>query len=373
VLLDSYGRAYGYDLAVGVQRASVAPRLQGAVDAGSRRVGGGGEALSLAFTVANASRGATNWPVQLQLTRHDAEAAQVLAARVAMKIAPGRQIGFAFRERADGLVAQLQGQDKPAFLIASDAGGDAGFAQSGNASFAVRQQIGPWGLTASAESGEAWLGSLRVADGMLGRQRETKGLHSLSVATDRNFGNLETALGMSWLAEDRTVLGGYFSDAFGAGGADTMFLDASAGWRFAQGWRLGGAVRQGWTRAERNGAIGAGSDFVSRAWSADLVKQGVLSRFDTLGLRVSQPLRVASGGLALTLPVDYDYASLTPTYATRYFSLSPTGRELNGEIAWAGRVLGGDAGASLYYRKDPGHVAQLPDDKGVAVRWSKGF
>ena len=373
VVLDSFGRAYGYDLARGMQPASVAPRLLGAVDAGSRQIGGGGEALSLAFTVADGSRGATAWPAQLRLSRHDAEAAKVLAARVAMKIAPGRQIGFAFRERADGLVAQLQGHAKPAFLIAGDARGDAGFAQVGEASLAYRQQLGPWGLTASAESGEAWLGNLRVADGVLGRQREAKGLASFGIAADRGFGNLETAVGLTWLAEERTVLGGFFHDAFGAGGADTMFLDASAGWRFAEGWRLGGAVRQGWTRAERSGLIGAGSDFVSRAWSADLVKHGVLGRFDSLGLRVSQPLRVESGGLAVTLPVDYDYATLTPTFGVRQFSLSPSGRELNGEVAWAGRLLGGDAAASLFYRTDPGHIASLPDDKGVALRWSKKF
>ena len=33
----------------------------------------------------------------------------------------------------------------------------------------------------------------------------------------------------------------------------------------------------------------------------------------------------------------------------------------------------GDAAASLFLRKDPGHYASLPLDEGVALRWSTGF
>jgi len=29
--------------------------------------------------------------------------------------------------------------------------------------------------------------------------------------------------------------------------------------------------------------------------------------------------------------------------------------------------------AGVFYRRDPGHYAELPDDKGVALRWSTGF
>jgi hypothetical protein len=53
--------------------------------------------------------------------------------------------------------------------------------------------------------------------------------------------------------------------------------------------------------------------------------------------------------------------------------LSPTGRELDAELAWTGRLLMGDAAASLFVRRDPGHYASLPLDKGVALRWSTGF
>jgi hypothetical protein len=90
-------------------------------------------------------------------------------------------------------------------------------------------------------------------------------------------------------------------------------------------------------------------------------------------LRVSQPLRVESGGLNLDLPVAYSYQTLSPTYGVETLNLTPRGRELDAELAWHGRLLMGNAAASLYFRQDPGNFASLPDDKGVALRWSTGF
>ena len=94
---------------------------------------------------------------------------------------------------------------------------------------------------------------------------------------------------------------------------------------------------------------------------------------DSLAFRVSQPLRVESGGLKLDLPVDYSYVTLSPTYGIETLSLAPQGRELDAELAWNGRLFMGDAGASLFLRKDPGHYASLPLDEGFALRWSTGF
>ncbi len=373
VILDKYGRAYGTDLGEGMQRAALAPRLLGVIDERSRHIGGGGGALSMAFSIADSHGVASAKPAQLRLDRQDADAARVLAARIAMKLAPDKQVGFTFRESAGGLVAQLQGQERPAFLIAEEAGGTPGFVAQGDAAFAYRQQFGPWGLTASAERGEAWLGARRIVDGVLGRQREKRGLSNFGLSADRSIGDFEAALGLTWLNEDSTILGAFFHDSFGAGGARTVFADANVGWRPADDWRIGGGLRRGWTRAGRTGLIGPGSDFSSFAWSADLTRQSFLSRSDSLAFRIAQPLRVDGGQLALNLPIGYDYATLAPTYGVRTIELTPTGREIDAEIAWAGRLFNGSAAASLYYRKDPGHIASYPDEKGVVVKWSTAF
>jgi hypothetical protein len=74
-----------------------------------------------------------------------------------------------------------------------------------------------------------------------------------------------------------------------------------------------------------------------------------------------------------SLPVDYSYVTLQPTYGLVPLSLVPRGREVNAELLWRAPMLTGSAMVSLFYRKDPGHYADLRDDKGMAVSWSKQF
>jgi hypothetical protein len=207
---------------------------------------------------------------------------------------------------------------------------------------------------------------------MRGRRLEGD-VAGFGVALDRRFGAVELTLAGSAMEEQRTLLGGRFHEAFGLAGARTLFADARAGWDFAPGWRLGGALRQGWTSAHDGGLVAPGSKLVSRAWSFDLERRGVFAGSDALGIRVAQPLRVEHGTLNLVLPVGYDYETLLADYGVRSLSLTPQGRELLGEIAWRGRLLSGDASASVFYRRDPGHYETLSADKGVAVRWARKF
>jgi hypothetical protein len=374
VVLDEYARAFGVELAGTLGAARPREPLHGSVGVQRRSVSGGNEAMSVAFSID--ARGKAGEPPrirQLTLSHEDAEAAKVLAGRVAARLSPNTQVGFAFAQTADGLVAQLQGHAQPAFMIASDAGGDFGLHRTTDASFALRHQVGPWGLTFSADSGDALTASVMRRAAEMRGQRDRAAVRDFGIALDRRFGPLDASLGLTWMQEDETLLGAKFHDAFGLRGADTLFADARAGWSFAADWRLGGALRQGWTRARDAGMVAAGSQLVSRAWSLDLTRANVLGRGDSLGFRLSQPMRVESGGLNLSLPVDYSYETLAPVYGIRSLSLSPQGRELTGELAWRGLLWNGAASASLFYRKDPGHFASLPDDRGVAVSWSKAF
>jgi hypothetical protein len=169
------------------------------------------------------------------------------------------------------------------------------------------------------------------------------------------------------------VLGARFSDTLGGGGATTLFAQGDLGWQFAPRWRLGGAGQVGWTRANGNALLGQGSNLLSSAWSVDLMRQGVFNASDSLGLRVAQPLRVESGGVSLRLPVDYSYATSSATFADQRLSLAPQGREIVGELAWRTALWQGALASSLFVRRQPGHYAALPVDKGVAMRWSRDF
>ncbi|MET0180289.1 MAG: S8 family peptidase, partial [Novosphingobium sp.] len=367
VILDGYARAYAVEFARALHSAPVAPRLAQALAGQARHMAAGSDRLALAFTV-DGRGGGERWIAPLRLGREDAQTAKVLAATVTARLAPGRQLGFAFRRGADGLVAQLQGARSPAFLLAGAPGEDLGFVGAERTALAVRQQLGGLGLTVSAETGTALTAPLRFAESLRSR-REQERMQRFGIALDRRAGAVEAGLGVSWLREDRTVLGARFHDALGRGGADSVFVDARAGWSLAPDLRLGAAVRGGLTMPKAGGAIASGR-LLSSAFAIDLEKVGVLAGGDALALRLSQPLRVERGAVRLTLPVDYDYATLTPTYADRALPLTPRGRELIGELAWRGALWGGDAAASLFYRKDPGHFADIADDKGVAIRWS---
>jgi len=94
---------------------------------------------------------------------------------------------------------------------------------------------------------------------------------------------------------------------------------------------------------------------------------------DHLALRVAQPLRVRSGGLGFDLPVGWDYERLAATRGVRRLSLAPRGREVAGELAWRGELWGGSASASLFWRKEPGHMAGARDDRGLAIGWKTGL
>lgn len=368
IVLDEYGRAFRADLGTSLRGAEVVPRLNRALGTGSRNVSFGSELTSVAFSIDERGELGT-----LRLRPDEAETARVLAARVTTQLAPDLRLGFAFAESADGLVAQLQGQAQPAFLIAPDASGDAGALRFSDVSFALRKEVGPWGLTFSAEQGKTVsAAAIRHQAEMLGRRLE-EDVAAYGLSVDRRLGPADATLGLTWMDEERTLLGARFHDAFSLQGAQTLFLDAQLGWSLAPGWRLGAAFRQGWTSARESGLVAGGSQLTSRAWSFDIERRGLFSDRDSLALRLAQPLRVEHGALRLTLPTGYSYDTLLAEYDVRALALTPQGRELLAEIAWRGPLLSGEGAASLFYRREPGHYEAMPDDKGMALRWAKRF
>ncbi|GAD50651.1 peptidase S8 family protein [Caenibius tardaugens NBRC 16725] len=374
VVLDKYNRAYGFDMGHNLRSASIVPKLRNALASEQRVLAGASDKATFAFTVDATNSGNIQiWPDAMRLTQEDAEKARVLAARVALRLSPNTQVGFGFSDTANGLVAQLQGADRPAFFVAQDAASEEGFMADDRVSLALRRQIGGWGLTAGAESARVVSGAPLRFDTALRDSRSRDGMTRFGIALDRDWGPVDMAFGLSWMNENRTVLGARFNDAFGGKGADSVVLDGRLGWDFAPSWRFGAAWREGWTMARSAGLIADGSQLRSRAWSFDVSKRQVFGQSDSIALRIAQPLRVESGRLRLDLPVAYDYATGTTTFGTRSLNLAPDGREVMGELAWNGRLFSGFATASVFYRRDPGHYAQVPDDKGIALRWSKGF
>jgi hypothetical protein len=374
IVLDGYQRAYSVDLAQGLRGAAVQPRLAPALAAQTRNLSTGAGNVAMAFTVdAHDRTRRLAAPEPLRLSPSEAEASRVLAARMIADLAPGTSVALGFAQGSDGLVAQLQGASRPAFMIARAPGEDPGFARSGETSFALRKALGPWGISFGLETGSAFSGA-PVEFAASGSARWLRApTQRMTLAFDRRFGDANATLGFGWLREGQTLLGARLHPGLGGSGADSLMIDATAGWSPASDWHLGAAWRGVATRAHANGTVLSASRLYSSAWSVEALRDNALVGGDSLGLRIAQPLRVESGGLTLNLPVEYSYTALTATYASRTLSLSPDGREIDGELVWRGPLWGGAASASLYYRKDPGHYAALPGDKGLALTWLRKF
>ena len=368
-VLDSYQRAYAVDLRGSTRSAPVTLRLGRALlDAGQPvAIARGGMALD--FTTAAVGPGRA-WAGPLRLSHDEATAARVLAGRIVARIAPGMNAGFAFAGDSDGLAAQLRGMSGGSFLIAPGAAADFGFARRDLVASAVRFGRGRAGLTVSADAGRLVSDAPEVG---LRTARGEPRVARFGVTLDRRFGGLGTSLGAHWLAEDRSVLGARLAAAFDPRGADSLFIDAAAAWQPAGNWQLSAAYRRGMTRARPGATLTTGSRLASSAWNVDLVRHGVFTGDDSVALRLAQPLRVDHGGLRMRLPTAWDYATLSATSTVQQVNLAPSGREIDAELGWSGRFGRGSAGATLFWRRDPGHLRAGSDDRGVAARWSLSF
>jgi hypothetical protein len=374
IVTDRYDRAYTLDLSRRTANAAQVQRLRGAVGPGAHTRSAGNGALSLAVTVGEGSRAAgLGWSQPLQLTSEEAHGTRVLASRIVAAIAPDMKVGFALSQSAEGLVAQMQGASGAAFRIAGEAGGDSGFLARSDVAFASRHMVGSWGLTVSAERGRAWLGDWREFGGAASGEAESRPTTRIGLAADRRWGALETGFALSWLQEEETLLGAHFTPALGVAGADSVFIDGRIGYPLGAKWRLGASLRVGSTTPRGSSAIAAGGRIATRGWSLDLTRRSTVLPGDAFGLRVSQPLRVTGGTLDFDLPIAYDYASESAMIGRQSLSLSPAGRELIGELAWSGRMSIGTLAASIYYRREPGHITEAPSDAGALVSLTNAF
>ena len=371
VILDAYGRAYDIDLAHGLN--ATAPRLKltaGLINQG-RSVGFSAGTAELAFSISdNGGGGARVTP--LLLSDGEQRQSQILAGRVSAAISKDTRFSLGIRQPAAGQVAALQGMPGSSFLTATEARLESGFERAADSSFAIRQQLGSFGLTGSAELGDARLFERAGAEFIRsGTRRYPYSVVGLSL--DRQVGPAKLAVGASWIREDETLLGARFADFIGRNGARSVFVDGNGEVRLDRDWSLGASWRQGWTYANGSASLTGDSMLKSNAFSFDIARANAFASGDRLAFRIAQPLRVTSGGLSLNVPVAYDYATLTPTFGVRRFSLAPTGREIASEASWMVPLHGGYFSSNIFWRQEPGHFETAPDDIGIAFRLVMDF
>ena len=371
VIVDSYGRAYDIDLAHGLNATAPRLRLTPALIHQGRSVSAVDGTTQIAFSISD-SGGGTPGILPLALSDGQARQARFLAGRVSAAISKDTRLSLGIRQTAANQVAALQDMTSSAFLTAGEARMEGGFEGQPDNSFALRHQLGAFGLTGSVEHGDARLYEGAGAE-YLRRGTRQYPYATLGLSLDRKIGPARLALGANWMREDETILGARFANFIGRGGARSLFVDGNMEAALGQGWSIGTSWRQGWTYANAGSTLTGQSLLKSNAFSFDVSRASAFATGDRLAFRVAQPLRVTSGGLALNVPVAYDYATLTPTFGIRRFSLAPQGREIASEVSWILPMSGGYFSSNLFWRQEPGHFESAPDDIGVAFRLQFGF
>ena len=367
VILDGYGRAFGIDLAQTLARGAAPRVFGGALQSNVRAMtlNRGGTAVSV--TLVPVRGGVDMRTTRLGIT--DARAARAIAGSVVQRLGARLSFGIGVAQGTTALTAQLDGRRDPAFLVAADRGLGVEVAPLG--AVALRHRFGRLGVTAAASSSDLYVG--RETAWIGARPWTRHRVDQATVTLDREAGPLALRLAGSRLAEHDTLLGAQFGSALGSPRATSWFAEGNARFSAGDGWTVGGSWRQGWTTARLRSEFRAGGAVRTSAWSADIGKDGLFGP-DSIGLRIAQPLRVSAGGVDLRLPTLYDYATLSvATWTTQRLNLAPDGRELDLEVRYARRLGPGDLSTNLFWRRDPGNVAALPDDRGVALRYAMGF
>lgn len=350
IILDGYSRAFVIDLARTLHKAEASSPLSRSIGTGVRTSAASVGRFGLAMTLADRKDGA---PDTLRSPR-------LVAAEVIAQLDRRTSSALGFGHSAKAMQRRLSGAESGTFMVARDVAGEPGFAVKPDTSLALRRNAGSLGFTISSEKG-------RVSNEVRTRAADSPYRWS-SVSIDTGSMNSRLSVSLSRLEEKRTLLGGRMGSALGGGGSSSLFVDVEASRRLGSGFAASLTARRGWT----NFATGK---FTTDAYAAELSKDGLLNGSDRLALRLSQPLRISSGGFGMMLPTAYDYATETATSSWTSYSLSPSGREIDAEASY-GRSIGsgsGWLGGHLFVRHQPGHVAARANDYGAAVRLSLGF
>ena len=351
VVLDEFKRAFDFNLAATLRGQAEPGPLAQSIVAGQRTSFSAIGPVGIAVTVDGL--GLNNGSVrQLSLSDDQNAAARVIAATAITSLGAHSSLALGFRTGSAGLRQQLAPGYSNSFLLMRETSVQEGFVADDRQSIAYQHRLGSTQLTIASERGA-------VRTLAYDRQRPT--YSSVGVTVERPFLSGHLTATISRIGESQTVLGGSFESFFGESGSETFSADTKFDQPLGAGWSFSAAYRQGWTKF-------SSGYFTTSASSVEVTKAGIFGARDKLAVRLSQPLRIEHGGLALIVPIKWDYATRSSIDSMRRLSLSPSGREIAFEAGYLTAVRGGWFSFHAYGRKDPGHIRKSGPDLGVAVR-----
>lgn len=370
VALDSLGRAYR----IGLQStfSMAAPRtVLGTQLSGFRRtlaLQRDGMTASLQFA---ASPFGLRGVRDIEGLRADAAATRALSGSLVMRIDSSKTAAFAFGQGLGALDGRSGVQEGGgAYLAAQRPSDSMGFENSPKMAFVSRYApVSGVNLSAGMETGR--VDRFDAPEAV--NHAPADGYSRFEVGAGWRHPGIALQLRASAVREQHTLLGARFAPMFGFDGARSLFADAEFAVAPLTHWSLSGAVRHGWTHANGNPVLGAQARLASTAWSVDVARVSFLTPSDRLSIRISQPLRVTSGGLRLSLPGTYDWTTGAVGWSEQHIALSPGGRQMDGEVSYAAPLGNGWMMLNTYVRHDPGNIAFARDDVGGALRFTLGY
>ncbi|MGI9506830.1 MAG: S8 family peptidase [Geminicoccaceae bacterium] len=187
----------------------------------------------------------------------------------------------------------------------------------------------------------------------------------------------EVGMSVAFTGEEEGFLGSEIGGAF-ADKAETasQFLTLSGTLPLSATIDLLGSATVGRSDLSnvKGGILDEVDNVVTSAFMFGVAKNGIVDDKDSLGLMLSQPLRVESGGAATFLvPTSVNADGSIETTRERS-SLAPSGRETNLQLAYS-RKLADNMGVTTYalMRNQPGHNKDADNDYGVGMRFKLGF
>lgn len=213
---------------------------------------------------------------------------------------------------------------------------------------------GAYGLSASAFTTESLPGQAPASGARLSWQPEGAplGLHA------------------GWLAERETLLGSRAEGAFGELGAEAVFFGIGAGAELA-GWALGAQAE--FARVQSASTRGLITGLSSLATSTFAVRaRRALGRTGTLGLSVSQPLRIEAGRARLDMPVGRTRAGHILRRTVRA-PLVPSGRQLDVAAHWSQPLGRGEWRLGGVWSHEPRHQKAAGPELTLLGGWLYTF
>ncbi|MCH8347001.1 MAG: S8 family serine peptidase [Proteobacteria bacterium] len=201
-------------------------------------------------------------------------------------------------------------------------------------------------------------------------QLEGKAFSAL-LGINRELGRFKVNAVFGALFEQNAILGSLSSGALNsAPRAQTYFATLGSSVDLGKGFSFTGSYQKGITTVQGNPAsmVTGFSNLTSSSFQAYLVKDGLISKADRIGLYIGQPLHIDSGNVSLRLPAGRDYDADRILFTSAQAGVSPSGREIDYELYYlVPTKLGFSLGVNLFYQQDAGHF-QGNDIFGATVR-----